>query len=98
VRDEYIEIVRCFRAASVLKAIFATTELSAFGSIDAPEPNARAMDLYRVAVDNARLAGQIGSQHGTGCHQQRSDQPYATDVIANNVVPHWNSAHYLNAR
>jgi hypothetical protein len=47
-----------------LKAIFATTELSAFGSIDAPEPNARAMDLYRVAADNARLAGKSAASKG----------------------------------
>ena len=59
--NETVKIVCCLRAASVLKAIIATTKLGAFGSIDAPKTNARAMDLYRIAVDNARLAGEIGA-------------------------------------
>ena len=72
--NEYVKIVCCLGAASVLKAIFATTKLGALWSIDAPKTNARAIDLYGVAVDNARLAGEIGSQHGTGCRQQHRDR------------------------
>ena len=88
--NETVKIVCCLRAASVSKAVFATTKLGAFGSIDAPKPNARAMDLYRVAVDNARLAGEIGGQHGTGCQKQHSDQRYESDEIVNPMF-HWSS-------
>jgi len=87
-RDEHVEIVRGLRTASILKTILPTTKLAAFGSIDAPKPNARAVDLYRVAVDNARLAVEVGSQHGAGCHQQRSDQRYASEGIATDATFH----------
>jgi hypothetical protein len=72
----------------VLKAIFATTKLGIFGSIDAPEPNARAMDLYCVAVDNACLAGKVDSACRTTCRQQRGDQRYASDGVASEAVLH----------
>src|SRR6516162_6489242 len=65
--NELVKIVCCLCAASVLKAIIATTKLGTFGSIDAPKTNARAMDLYSVAVDDARLAGEVGGKHRIGC-------------------------------
>jgi hypothetical protein len=48
------------------------------------------MDLYRVAVDNARLAGEISGQHGTGCQKQHSGQRYESDEIVNPMF-HWSS-------
>jgi hypothetical protein len=39
--------------------------LGALGRIDAPEPNAGAVDLYCITVDHARLSGQVVSLHLT---------------------------------
>jgi hypothetical protein len=57
--DEAVKIIRCLRAASILKAIFASAELCAFRRIDTPEPNTRAVNFQRVPIDDARLPKQV---------------------------------------
>jgi hypothetical protein len=42
-------------------AVIATTELSAFGRVDAPEANAGAVGFQRVAVDDAGPADQVAA-------------------------------------
>ena len=44
--------------------------------------------LDRVAIDNDRLAGEIGSRRRTSCRQQRSNQRDASDGIASDAVHH----------
>jgi len=58
-RDEGGEVVRGLRAAAILETVLAPTELGALGRIDAPEANARAVNLECVAVDDAGLPDQI---------------------------------------
>ena len=60
--DEGIEIIRCLGAASILEAIFASAKLRAFGCIDTPEPNTRAVYFQGVPIDNASLPQQVVGQ------------------------------------
>src|SRR5258706_12002298 len=48
-RNEGVKLVCCLRAASVLQAIIAATELSAFGRVNAPQANALTVHFERVA-------------------------------------------------
>jgi hypothetical protein len=58
-RDVGVKIIRCLRAASILEAIFASAKLRAFGRIDTPEPDTRAVYFQRVPIDDARLPKQV---------------------------------------
>jgi hypothetical protein len=61
-----MKAARSFRAAAILETVRAPAELRAFGRVDAPEVNMRAVNFQCVAVDNAGLAGQIAGQRRTG--------------------------------
>lgn len=70
-RDEGVEIVCGLRTTPVLLAIFASTELGALGCIDAPEPDAVAVDFQRVAIDDACLADEIIGEAGAAGGPER---------------------------
>jgi hypothetical protein len=53
--NESIEIVRRLGAAAILQAVLASAELTAFGRVDAPKKNARAMDFERATVNYTGL-------------------------------------------
>jgi hypothetical protein len=53
--NEGIEIVRRLRSAAILQAVIAPTELTAFRSVDAPQPDACTVYFQDVAVDDAGL-------------------------------------------
>jgi hypothetical protein len=61
-RDECIEVVGCLRAAAVWIAILASAELRTLGRIDAPQPNARAVNFQRVAIDHTGLSDHVVGQ------------------------------------
>ena len=52
-----VKFVRGLRAALVLQAVVAATELSGLGSVYARQTNAGAVNFERVAVDDAGLSG-----------------------------------------
>ncbi|WP_308444451.1 hypothetical protein [Bradyrhizobium sp. RD5-C2] len=64
-RQERIEFVCCLRTATILDAVVAATKLIAFWRVDAPQTNALTVDIDRVAVSDAGLAGQIASHQST---------------------------------
>ena len=47
------------RRATVRQAVIPAAKLAGFGGVDAPQPNARPVDLQRVAVDDACLTRKI---------------------------------------
>ena len=57
--NECIERVRSRGTAPVGQAVLPAAELAALWRIDTPQPNARAVDLDRIAVDYASLADEI---------------------------------------
>jgi len=63
--------------AAIRKAILAPAKLTAFRRVNAPQTNARPVNLQGVAVDDARLACQVVRAPGSagGQNHQRRDQP-----------------------
>src|SRR5262252_3750884 len=60
--DEGIQIIRGFGAATILQTVVAAAQLSALWCVDSPQADSRAVNLQRVAVDDAGLPDQVISQ------------------------------------
>ena len=77
-----MKVIRCFRATSILQAVFAPAELAALWRVNAPKADARSVDFQRIAVDDAGLPGEIVGQGGDGRREQhhyngrRMQQPH----------------------
>ena len=56
-RNEGVKLVRCLRAAFILRATLAPTKLITLRRVDPPKANARPVNFERVAVDDTRLPG-----------------------------------------
>jgi len=54
-RNKSVEIVRRLGPAPILETILASAKLTAFRRVDTPEPDAGAVNLQRVAIDDAVL-------------------------------------------
>ena len=63
-RNEGVQLVRRLRPAAILQAVFTVAELRAFGRINAPQANSRAVNFERVAVNHAGLSGNVGGMRG----------------------------------
>jgi hypothetical protein len=57
--NEGVKIVRCLRPAAILQAVLATTKLTAFRGVDAPQPNACPVNFQGVAIDYACLTREV---------------------------------------
>ena len=60
--DEVGETVGRFGSAAKLLGVIIAAELAALRRVNAPEPDARAVNFERVAVDNAGAANDIGGE------------------------------------
>lgn len=58
--NERSEVFRPLGTAAILQAVITAAQLRALRRVDAPEPNARAVNFECVAVDHAGLSDQIG--------------------------------------
>jgi hypothetical protein len=61
-RNECVEFVRRLCAAPVLLTVFAAAKLAALGCIDAPKPDADAVNFQRIAINDAGLPGHVVGQ------------------------------------
>ena len=86
-RNERVEVVSYLRAASISIAIFAPTELSAFRRVDAPEPNAVAVDFECIAINDARLSDQVIGKNRSAARNKRHANEQAFDPSRKSVIP-----------
>jgi hypothetical protein len=57
--NESVKVVRGFLPATIVLANFVPAKLIGLERINAPQANGRPVDFQRVAVDDARLPGEV---------------------------------------
>jgi len=75
IADEGIEIVGCPCSAAEVLGVIISAELAALRRINAPEPDALAMNFERVAVDDAGATHDGLGRSGRCCKQKDADKP-----------------------
>jgi hypothetical protein len=57
--NECVKVVCCLSTTAILQTVLAAAQLGTFGRVNAPEPDADAMNFQSVAVDDAGLTNEF---------------------------------------
>jgi hypothetical protein len=63
-RYDGVNVVRGFRAATLLNAVIAPAELATLRRVNAPKPDSGAVNFERIAINDACLPNQVTGERG----------------------------------
>src|SRR5215831_12139382 len=75
IADEGVEIVGCPGPAAEVLGVIIAAELAALRRVNAPEPDARAVNFECVAVDDAGATDEGLGRSGGCCKQKDANKP-----------------------